>query len=150
MGMDALQVFIDWIRKNETGEEFLKMLKEIHMKKYDQMIDRAYEVYSSAYEKDNSIGITMLVKMVEGKSLYRKPGREMFEGMVIHDGSFAKRWGFKVLKREMTWEEKVQWVMKHTDVELENLYIVEEAQKPTTPRNIIEIEYENEKTYLYE
>lgn len=35
--------------------------------------------------------------------------------------------------REMTFEEKVQWVMKNTDVEMENLYITEEVYKPTTP-----------------
>jgi len=37
--------------------------------------------------------------------------------------------------REMTWEEQVQWVMKNTDVELENLYIVEEIAKDTTPKH---------------
>lgn len=36
--------------------------------------------------------------------------------------------------REMTWEEQVQWVMKNTDVELENLYITEEVYKDTTPK----------------
>jgi hypothetical protein len=34
----------------------------------------------------------------------------------------------------MTWEEQVQWVMKNTDVELENLYIVEEIAKDSTPK----------------
>ena len=29
--------------------------------------------------------------------------------------------------RELTFEEKIQWVMKNTDVELENLYITEAA-----------------------
>jgi thymidylate synthase len=29
--------------------------------------------------------------------------------------------------RELTWEEKIQWVMKNTDVEMENLYITEAA-----------------------
>lgn len=29
--------------------------------------------------------------------------------------------------RELTWEEKIQWVMKYTDVELENLHITEAA-----------------------
>ena len=29
--------------------------------------------------------------------------------------------------RELTWEEKIQWVMRNTDVELENLYITEAA-----------------------
>jgi len=37
--------------------------------------------------------------------------------------------------REMTWEEQVQWVMKNTDVEMENLYIVEEVAKETTPKH---------------
>jgi thymidylate synthase len=37
--------------------------------------------------------------------------------------------------REMTWEEQVQWVMRNTDVELENLYIVEEIAKDTTPKH---------------
>jgi thymidylate synthase len=36
--------------------------------------------------------------------------------------------------REMTWEEQVQWVMKNTDVEMENLYIVEEIYKDSTPK----------------
>ena len=36
--------------------------------------------------------------------------------------------------REMTWEEQVQWVMKNTDVEMENLHITEEVFKDTTPK----------------
>ena len=39
--------------------------------------------------------------------------------------------------RPMTWEEQVQWVMRNTDVELENLYIVEEVYKPTTPTKVV-------------
>ena len=37
----------------------------------------------------------------------------------------------------MTWEEQVQWVMKYTDVEWENLYIVEEVYKETTPTTVV-------------
>jgi thymidylate synthase len=37
--------------------------------------------------------------------------------------------------REMTWEEQVQWVMRNTDVEMENLYIVEEIAKDSTPKH---------------
>jgi thymidylate synthase len=37
--------------------------------------------------------------------------------------------------RDYTWEEQVEWVMKNTDVEMENLYIVEEISKETTPKN---------------
>jgi hypothetical protein len=46
--------------------------------------------------------------------------------------------GFVVIERRpMTWEESIQWVMKHTDVEWENLYIVEELYKDTTPKTVI-------------
>jgi hypothetical protein len=38
--------------------------------------------------------------------------------------------------RLMTWAEQVQWVMKNTDVEWENLYIVEEVAKETTPTTV--------------
>jgi len=43
----------------------------------------------------------------------------------------------QIEKRAMTWEEQVQWVMKNTDVEWENLYIVEEIAKSTTPKYIV-------------
>ena len=48
-------------------------------------------------------------------------------------------YGFQVYTRELTWEEQVQWVMKNTDVELENLYIVEEIAKDTTPKRAISL-----------
>jgi hypothetical protein len=53
----------------------------------------------------------------------------------------------KIEEREMTWEEQVQWVMKNTDVEWENLYIVEEIAKETTPTHIIK-KIENGKTTI--
>jgi len=48
-------------------------------------------------------------------------------------------YGFQVYTRELTWEEQVQWVMKNTDVEWENLYIVEEIAKPSTPKRAISL-----------
>lgn len=48
-------------------------------------------------------------------------------------------YGFQLYTRELTWEEKVKWVMQNTDVELENLYIVEEANKETTPIRAISL-----------
>ena len=49
------------------------------------------------------------------------------------------RYGFQMYTRELTWEEQVQWVMKNTDVEWENLYIVEEIAKETTPTRAISL-----------
>jgi thymidylate synthase len=48
-------------------------------------------------------------------------------------------YGFQVYTRELTWEEQVQWVMKNTNVEWENLYIVEEIAKPSTPTRAISL-----------
>ena len=48
-------------------------------------------------------------------------------------------YGFQVYTRELTWEEQVRWVMKNTDVEWENLYIVEEIAKDTTPKRAISL-----------
>jgi thymidylate synthase len=48
-------------------------------------------------------------------------------------------YGFQVYTRELTWEEQVQWVLKNTDVELENVYIVEEIAKPFTPTRAISL-----------
>ena len=35
--------------------------------------------------------------------------------------------------RQMTWEEKIQWVIKNTDIEMDNVSITEESYKKTTP-----------------
>jgi thymidylate synthase len=48
-------------------------------------------------------------------------------------------YGFQLYTRDLTWEETVQWVMKNTDVEWENVYIVEEAAKETTPKRAISL-----------
>jgi thymidylate synthase len=46
---------------------------------------------------------------------------------------------FQVYTRELTWEQQVEWVMKNTNVELENVYIVEEVAKETTPKRAISL-----------
>jgi desulfoferrodoxin (superoxide reductase-like protein) len=50
----------------------------------------------------------------------------------------------------MTWEEQIQWVMKYTNVELENLYIVEEVYKETTPTVKVVTTIGDKKTVRYE
>lgn len=48
-------------------------------------------------------------------------------------------YSFQFYTRELSLEEKIQWVLKNCDVELENLAIIEEAFKPTTPSRYISI-----------
>jgi thymidylate synthase len=48
-------------------------------------------------------------------------------------------YGFQVYTRELTIAERIQWVMKHTDVEMENLAITERAFDPSTPSRYISL-----------
>jgi thymidylate synthase len=50
-------------------------------------------------------------------------------------------YGFQVYTRELTWEEQVKWVITNTNVEWENLYIVEEIAKPSTPKRAISLSW---------
>ena len=48
-------------------------------------------------------------------------------------------YGFQVYTRELTIAERIQWVLKNTDVEIENVAITEEAFAPTTPKRAISL-----------
>ena len=74
--------------------------------RYNQLIDKAYENYSKEYEKDNSVGLSLLVQMVDGRALYRKPDMEMFVAMCTYDKLFSERWGLKIEERELSLEER--------------------------------------------
>ena len=71
------------------------------------IIDEAYENYSKGYEKDNSIGLCLLVGRMDGRATYRKPDKEMFIGLCTHDKTFSKKWGLKIEERELSLEERM-------------------------------------------
>ena len=48
-------------------------------------------------------------------------------------------YGFQVYTRELSLEEKIQWVMKNRDLELDNLIITEEAFSDRTPKRAISL-----------
>ena len=72
----------------------------------EQIIDEAYQNYSKEYEKDNSIGMCLLVKRVDGKSTYRKPNKEMFVDLCTYDETFSEKCGLKIEERELSLEER--------------------------------------------
>ncbi len=74
-------------------------------KEQEELLDAAYENYSKEYEKDNSIGMCLLVKRLDGKSTYRKPNKEMFVGLCTSDKTFSEKWGLKIEERELNVDE---------------------------------------------
>ena len=48
-------------------------------------------------------------------------------------------YGFQVYTRELSLEERIQWVMKNRDIELDNLIITEEAFSERTPQRAISL-----------
>jgi hypothetical protein len=83
-------------------------------KEQQELLDEGYENYSKEYEKDNSIGMCLLVERIDGKSTYRKPNKEMFIDLCTLDTEFSEKWGLKIEERELSLEErnnvyKKQW-----------------------------------------
>ena len=84
---------------------------------YDSILEKAYSNYSTEFDKDNSVGLTLLVARTEGESSYRKPTIEMFEGLIEAVKTFSERWNVLIEDRQMTWEESTKWVMQNINVE---------------------------------
>jgi hypothetical protein len=77
-------------------------------KEQQELLDEAYENYSKEYEKDNSIGMCLLVKRLDGKSTYKKPDREMFIDLCKYDKTFSEKWGLSIQERELTPKERIE------------------------------------------
>ena len=78
-------------------------------KEQPDLLDKAYENYSKEYEKDNSIGMCLLVARLDGKKTYRKPDKEMFVGLCTSDKTFSEKWGLKIDERELNTDERNKW-----------------------------------------
>lgn len=121
----------------------------------NQIIDEAYENYSKEYEKDNSIGLTLLVQRVDGKSVYRKPDKQMFIDLCTYDKTFSEKWGLKIEERELTYPEKYRiWFTSNYETGMEyNEEVVpdfdNEYYEPI-PTKLITITYNDIKTEVYE
>lgn len=120
----------------------------MNKEKYNQIIDEAYENYVQKCNEDKWMKEIVLDLPFPNKS-YGLFTQEEFINKTKTDDGFSNTWGLKIEERDMTWEERVQWVMKYTDVELENLYIVEEAHKETSPTRISTIITDKERIAIY-
>jgi hypothetical protein len=84
-----------------------------------ELLDEAYKNYSKEYEKDNSIGMCLLVKRLDGKSTYRKPNKEMFVDLCTYDKTFSEKWGLKIEERELSRDERFRIAYKDLELKKE-------------------------------
>ena len=117
----------------------------------EQIIDEAYENYSKEYEKDNSIGLCLLVARTDGSSTYRKPDKEMFIGLCTHDPEFSEKWGLKIEERELRYEERIKLYEEKTNLSTTYILSVKETlDKHNIPTRLITITYKDTIIESYE
>ena len=119
----------------------------------EQIIDEVYENYSKEYEKDNSIGMCLLYKRLDGKKTYRKPDKEMFVGLCTHDKTFSETRGLKIEERELSLEERKKLYEGEFTPGIKVINDHWLNSKLTTrniPTKLITITYKDEKIETYE
>ena len=132
-----------WGRKNVANYD-LKDVKGSDQPKVLEAIKNGEDVtkYSVKIEYQNN-SIDQIANLINELKTNPDSRRLMVSAWAVHDLTNMVlppcHYGFQVYTRELTWEEQVQWVMKNTNVELENLYIVEEIAKDSTPKRAISL-----------
>jgi hypothetical protein len=123
-------------------------------KEQQELLNDAYENYSKEYEKDNSIGMCLLVKRLDGKSTYRKPNKEMFVDLCTYDKTFSEKWGLKIEERELSLEERAKWLEdnKGYDLLVGNLDHdhIREVVEEESPTKLITLTYNDKTIESYE
>ena len=115
----------------------------------EQILDQAYREYCDGHwsPPTNPNGPLLSDQLFSVTPI--EHSKESFWVTVHNNPQFAKSFGIQIKREKMKWEESVQWVLRNTDVELENLYIVEEIAKDTTPKNKITIQYKENTAQYY-
>jgi hypothetical protein len=126
-------------------------------KEQQDLLDKAYENYSKEYEKDNSIGMCLLVARLDGKKTYRKPDKEMFVGLCTYDKTFSEKWGLKIEEQELSLEERYHiWFTNNYETGMErhfdpnNIPKFDDPYYEPTPTKLITITYNDKTIESYE
>jgi hypothetical protein len=122
-------------------------------KEQEELLDVAYENYSKEYEKDNSIGMCLLVKRMDGKKTYRKPDKEMFVGLCTYDKTFSEKWGLKIEELELSTQERNEWFQVHLNGNnpfMKSDWKDFELDQQNIPTKLITLTYNNKILESYE
>ena len=136
----------------------------MNKEKYNQIIDKAYENYSS---KQNEYWKKWLTDESQIKKFDDGLSKEEFVNKIKTDNEFSERWGLKIEERELSLDEK-EWELEKThcinDIENDRViyghdwetYIKEQydgiqsTQGIVIPTKLITLTYNNETTQFYE
>lgn len=120
----------------------------MNKERYNQIINEVYAKYSEACEKDNSVGLNLLVKIVDGSTKYRKPDIGMFEVLIRHDKSFSERWGLKIEERGLRKDERHKLLTQ----QISKLRAIrdEDYIEYNIPTKLITVTHNNETVEIYE
>jgi hypothetical protein len=122
-------------------------------KEQQELLNDAYENYSKEYEKDNSIGMCLLVARMDGKKTYRKPNKEMFVGLCTSDKTFSEKWGLKIEELELSLEERKSIYEKEYVDGMEvsnNNWLNSKLTTRNVPTKLITIKYNDKTIESYE
>jgi hypothetical protein len=122
-------------------------------KEQQELVDDAYENYSKEYEKDNSIGMCLLVARMDGKKTYRKPNKEMFVGLCTSDKTFSEKWGLKIEELELSTQERNEWFQVHLNGNnpfMKSDWKDFELDQQNIPTKLITLTYNNKILESYE
>ena len=124
-------------------------------KEQQELLDEAYENYSKEYEKDNSIGMCLLVARIDGKSTYRKPNKEMFIDLCTLDTEFSEKWGLKIEERELSFNERIKHIVNSLESNAPLLMenddkTIQWLDKNNVPTKLITLYYHNKTITSYE
>jgi hypothetical protein len=124
-------------------------------KEQQDLLNKAYENYSKEYEKDNSIGMCLLVARLDGKKTYRKPDKEMFVGLCTYDKTFSEKWGLKIEERELSLVARMGLCKEKWDYSWNRTINLEDIEwrmnnEWNTPTKLITITYNDKTIESYE
>ena len=123
----------------------------MNKERYNQIIDEAYENYHQTtlfrsdptYLKPIPCFNTKTGKETIGARQYMK---EEFINKCKTDNEFSEKWGLKIEKRELSWDERHE--LAETKYQLDDTD--EELDKHNIPTKLITLTYNNETIESYE
>jgi len=113
--------------------------RQMKTEEFNKIIDEVYNHYLETHQYEPFI-------LQEEMDL----SKEDFIKKATNNYGFGQLFGISLNERELSFEEKIQWVMKYTDVELENLAITERVYHKGTPTKVITLFYKGEEIESYE